>query len=131
MFLTRAQLYDFEDYSTYASVVKTVDSEFSRGASFGYDLGQQFAYAYDELERPCKLGSQFRRVAIYTALFKRVCSMSDGFAEYDPFALDVLNELKEIYQGVGEEFFETYQEEADGLREDIELIKEVFLTKLG
>ena len=49
--------------------------------------------------------------------------MSDGFAEYDPFALDVLNELKEIYQGVDEKFFETYQEEAGGLREDVELIK--------
>lgn len=122
---------DFECYRTYAAVLKTVDSEFSRGASFGYDLGQQFACAYDELERPCKLGSQFRRVAIYTALFKRVCSMSDGFAEYDPFALDVLNELKEIYQSVDEKFFETYQVEADGLREDVELIKNVFLTKLG
>ncbi|NHR06438.1 hypothetical protein HA052_14690 [Chromobacterium haemolyticum] len=124
-------MYDYENYSTYGGVVKRVCFEFSRGASFGYDLGQQFAYAYDELERQCKLGSQFRRVAIYTALFKRVCSMSDGFAEYDPFALDVLNELKEIYQGVDEGFFETYQEEADGLREDVELIKNVFLTKLG
>ncbi|WP_157222017.1 hypothetical protein [Chromobacterium haemolyticum] len=122
---------DFECYRTYAAVLKTVDSEFSRGASFGYDLGQQFACAYDELERPCKLGSQFRRVAIYTALFKRVRSISDGFTVDDPFDRDVLHELKEIYMGVDEQFFETYQEEADGLREDMELIKEVFLTKLG
>ncbi len=33
--------------------------------------------------------------------------------------------------GVDEQFFETYHEEADGLREDMELITEVFLTKLG
>lgn len=122
---------DFECYRTYAAVLKTVDSEFSRGASFGYDLGQQFAYAYDELERPCKLGSQFRRVAIYTALFKRVRSISDGFTVDDPFDRDVLHELKDIYMGVDEQFFETYHEEADGLREDVELIREVFLTKLG
>lgn len=122
---------DFECYRTYAAVLKTVDSEFSRGASFGYDLGQQFACAYDELERPCKLGSQFRKVAIYTALFKRVRGISDGFAVDDPFDWDVLHELKEIYMGVDEQFFETYHEEADGLREDMELIKEVFLTKLG